>query len=190
MIRAYAARLIPRIAGRRPPDFVVGADDPQGAYLNRWYVTPWRGWYRAVPEAQRTHWQRFAVAVSRWLPNVYLHQFLRSDDPRALHDHPWAWASLLLRGSYIEHTIAAGGIHRHAVRSAGSLKICGPRTAHRIELWNTLSGRPDECWTLFITSPILREWGFHCPHLGWVPWRRFTAAGTGKRGEIGQGCGE
>lgn len=190
MIRLLARWLITGVAARRAPDFVVGADSPEGAYLCRWYITPWRGWYRYVPEARRTRWQRFAVAVSRALPNIYLHQFLRSDDPRALHDHPWAWASLLLRGSYIEHTIAAGGIHQRAVRSAGSLKVSGPRTAHRIELWETLSGQPAECWTLFITTPIVREWGFHCPHRGWVPWRKFTAAGSGKRGEIGQGCGE
>jgi hypothetical protein len=35
--------------------------------------------------------------------NVYLHHFLRSDDDRALHDHPWINLSLLLDGCYLEH---------------------------------------------------------------------------------------
>ena len=77
---------IERIALKRPPDFVVGADNPEGAYLNRWYITPWRGWYQHVPEMQRTRWQRLAMGFARLLPNLYLHQFLRDDDDRALHD--------------------------------------------------------------------------------------------------------
>jgi hypothetical protein len=45
--------------------------------------------------------------------NIYLHHFLHSDDDRALHDHPWWNVSILLRsGSYVEHTIAAGGVGR------------------------------------------------------------------------------
>lgn len=188
MIRPLSALLIAHIAGRRPPDFIVGADDPAGPYLLRWYITPWRGWYRHIDEAQRTCWQRLAVRLSMYLPNIYLHKFLRSDDERALHDHPWAWASLLLRGSYIEHSIAAGGIHRRHVRAPGSLKICGPRAAHRVELRDLFGNGPSPCWTLFITTPVLREWGFHCPQAGWVPWRKFTAAEDGRRGEIGRGC--
>lgn len=190
MISRLASLLIARIAGRRPPDFVVGADDPSGAYLLRWYLTPWRGWYRHIPEGERTRWERMAVWVSMRLPNVYLHKFLRSDDERALHDHPWAWASLLLCGSYVEHTIAAGGIHRRAARLPGSLKLCGPQVAHRVELCSSADGTSVPCWTLFATTPILREWGFHCPHRGWVHWRVFTAAESGRRGEIGRGCDE
>lgn len=188
MISRLASLLIARIAGRRPPDFVVGADDPSGAYLLRWYLTPWRGWYRHIPKGERTSWERMAVWVSMRLPNVYLHKFLRSDDERALHDHPWAWASLLLSGSYVEHTIAAGGIHRRVSRLPGSLKLCGPQVAHRVELCTSADGTSVPCWTLFATTPILREWGFHCPQRGWVHWRMFTAADSGRRGEIGKGC--
>ncbi|MGV8959236.1 MAG: hypothetical protein ACOH1V_02455 [Stenotrophomonas sp.] len=165
-VSAISTLLITRVAGRRPPDFVVGADDPAGAYLRRWYLLP-----------------RNPVL------NLYLHNFMRSDDPRALHDHPWCWASLLLRGSYIEHTIAAGGIHRRQVRMPGSLKVAGPRTAHRVELRDTLNNGPAHCWTLFITGPRVRDWGFHCPAQGFIPWQRFTRAGIdGKPGEIGPGC--
>jgi hypothetical protein len=113
--------------------------------------------------------------------NVYLHHFLRSDDERALHDHPWPWASLLLRGRYIEHTIAAGGVHRRDERHVGSLKLALPSRAHRVEV---LPG--ESCWTLFITGPRVREWGFHCPEQGWIHFRRFTKAGA--YGERGPGC--
>ena len=182
-----ANQLIARVATRRPPDFIVGADNPDGAYLLRWYLTPWRTWYNRIPEDQQNLWHKF---VNRWLPNVYLHQFLRDDDDRALHDHPWAWCSILLRGGYIEHTIEQGGIHRRLLREAPSIKISGPRRAHRVELLadgvtrRYAAGAP--CWTLFITGPRVRAWGFHCPERGWVHFRDFTdPTNTGK---TGRGC--
>ena len=112
----------------------------------------------------------------------YLHHFLRSDDDRALHDHPWANCSVLLEGRYLEHTIAAGGIHHHELLDAGAVRVrWSGRIAHRVDL---VTG---PCWTLFITGPRYRAWGFHCPEQGWVPWERFTA--DTDPGAIGKGCG-
>lgn len=143
-----------RIIDARSPDFVIGGEDD--LYLLRWFVIP----------------------RNRWL-NVYLHLFRRSDDDRALHDHPWVNASLLLRGSYVEHTIAAGGINRRVVRTIGDVALRRSTHAHRIEL------HAGECMTLFVTGPWLRIWGFHCPDTGWVDWRKFTGDdGT----TIGRGC--
>jgi len=152
---SFAERLIARIT-RRAPDFVIGGEDRP--YLRRWWVIP-----------------RNKVF------NIYLHQFLRSDDDRALHDHPWANCSMLLRGSYTEHTIAAGGIEKREVLTAGNVRLrWSGRMAHRIELHD------GPCWTLFMTGPRYRSWGFHCPQQGWVPWERFTAADD--PGAIGKGC--
>ncbi|MCZ6507741.1 MAG: hypothetical protein O7A04_06815, partial [Acidobacteria bacterium] len=36
--------------------------------------------------------------------SVKLHRFLRSDLDECLHDHPWPFASLILRGGYFEVT--------------------------------------------------------------------------------------
>lgn len=155
MFQRFAEWLIVR-ASKRTPDFIIGGtDDP---YLLRWWLIP----------------------RNRFL-NVYLHCFWRSDDDRALHDHPWSNCSILLHGQYMEHTIAAGGIHRHRLLQAGDvrLRLFGT-TAHRVELVDGF------CWTLFITGPRYRDWGFHCPDEGWVPWQRFTAEDD--QGAIGKGC--
>jgi hypothetical protein len=145
-------------AQRRSPDFVIGQGNPLGPYLNRWWLIPRNRFF-----------------------NVYLHQFLRSDDDRALHDHPWANCSVLLRGCYVEHTIDAGGINRRTFRIAGDVVIRrSGRMAHRVELVDS------PCWTVFITGPRYREWGFHCPEQGWVHWQRFTAPTN--RGDVGAGC--
>lgn len=142
---ALFQRLRLRVVCARQPDVVIGGGD-RGSYLHRWHLI------RRNP-----------------LFNIYLHNFRRSDDDRALHDHPWANVSFLLRGSYTEHTIAAGGIHHRTVRHAGDLKARLPGAAHRIELTH------GDCWTLFITGPKVRHWGFHHPTCGWVHWLDFTA---------------
>jgi hypothetical protein len=152
---ALAERLIQRCT-RRAPDVVIGGHD--NPYLRRWFVIPRNRFF-----------------------NVYLHEFLRSDDDRALHDHPWVNCSVLLRGGYVEHTIAPGGIHVRTERWAGSVAFrMSGKTAHRIEL------PYGPCWTLFITGPRYRSWGFHCPEQGWVRWDRFTAPND--PGSIGPGC--
>lgn len=140
------------------PDFIIGrAHEP---YLCRWFIIPRNRWF-----------------------NIYLHDIRRSDDDRALHDHPWVNLSWVLGGGYWEHTIDAGGINRRVWRGPGALKLRPPSAAHRLEVE---PGCP--ATTLFITGPRVREWGFHCPRAGWVHWKDFTA---GDRGElIGAGCGE
>lgn len=157
MLRTLAARLIARTASR-PPDFIIGG--ALHPYLRRWWLIPRNRWF-----------------------NIYLHHFCRSDDDRALHDHPWANCSVLLAGEYTEHTIDAGGIHRRQILRAGSVRLrLSGKVAHRVEL------HKGACWTLFITGPRYREWGFHCPERGWVHWQDFTAPGDA--GAIGRGCGE
>lgn len=95
-------------------------------------------------------WHLFRIGK---LPRVYLHHFLASDDDRALHNHPWWFISILLRGSYIEHT-RSGSIRRRA----GSVVYRGLSHDHRISL---IPGEPS-VWTLFITGPEVRNWGFWC----------------------------
>lgn len=143
-----------RVANSRPPDFLIGKHSD--TYLRRWWVIPRNRFF-----------------------NIYLHHFLRSDDDRALHDHPWWNASILLDGRYVEHTIAAGGVNRRIEYSAGAVKLRGAKYAHRVELTD------GPCWSLFLTGPIMRRWGFHCPH-GWRHWKDFVAGDN--PGDVGRGC--
>lgn len=127
-----------------------------GIYLSRWWVIPRNRFF-----------------------NIYLHRFDGDDEDRALHDHPWVNCSVILSGSYIEHRILRGGVHSEKRYSAGAVKFRLPRSAHRISLIE----RPT--WTLFITGPVVRTWGFHCPR-GWRPWREFVDERD--IGSVGRGC--
>jgi hypothetical protein len=134
-----------RVTLKRPPDLLIGK--PDDTYMRRWWVIPRNRFF-----------------------NVYLHHFLRSDDDRALHDHPLVNASILLDGRYTEHTIAKGGIHHRCEYVAGAVKLRTARYAHRIELTD------GPCWTLFITGPEIRLWGFHC-RAGWRSRQHFDRSG-------------
>jgi len=176
--RRLAARAA-RIMGTRRPDVVIGPGaDP---YLLRWHLIP-----------------------RNRLCNVYLHRFCRSDDDRALHDHPWASVSVILVNGYYEAVPAdlrrPAGTKRLVDRPEGSVSARRARSAHRIllrapaatrvgrlaqELTLSPRGRVPEATTLFLTGPKVRDWGFWCPK-GWIPWQRFVDPGNS--GQIGPGC--
>ncbi|MGE0718767.1 MAG: hypothetical protein AB7P02_25190 [Alphaproteobacteria bacterium] len=163
IVPALRRRLLRVATGRAPDKVIGGAERP---YLRRWHLVP-----------------------RNPLLNVYLHHFLRSDDDRALHDHPWPSCSIILAGGYDEVLATRGGTTAAGTRLAGDVVVRGARTAHRVALFAPAgpAGRIElPCWTLFLTGPRLRAWGFWCPIIGWVHWRDFTAGPNGE--VVGKGC--
>lgn len=132
---------------RLEPHQPIGAEG-QPPYLLRWYVIPRNPWF-----------------------NIYLHKFLRDDDDRALHDHPWWFVSLMVWGMYVEVTDEG-----RTVRSAPEpwrwfwgdrpLVFRASTWRHRVELIKAGTNRtPIPCWTLIITGRRTRLWGFWCRRL-------------------------
>lgn len=95
--------------------------------------------------------------------NVFLHKFLKSD-PDDLHDHPWPYATLILKGGYWETTPEG-----RFWRSPGHFRICKANSLHRIELDPSV-----ECWTVFMPGPKQREWGF-IKNGTWTQWEQYLA---------------
>ena len=86
----------------------------------------------------------------KWFPfNIFLHKFMKGD-PDELHEHPWPYATLILKGGYWEVTPKG-----KYWRGPGSFRIAGPKSLHRVELEEGI-----HAWTLFIPGPKKREWGF------------------------------
>ena len=111
-----------------------------GNYLSRWYIIPRNKYF-----------------------NIYLHHFTGSDDARALHDHPWWSMSVLFKGELQEVTRQTGVQY----------------TQRRIKKWLPYFRRPTalhrmvcekSAWTLFITGPRVRQWGFQTRQHGWLHW--------------------
>lgn len=106
--------------------------------------------------------------------NVFLHKFLKSD-PDDVHDHPWPYFTLILRGGYWEwipqFNSKGEKVGELSVwRSPGHFRFCKASSYHRIELDPTVT-----CWTLFCPGPQQKDWGFLSKG-GWVQWEQYLAS--------------
>lgn len=81
--------------------------------------------------------------------NIFLHKFLKGD-PDDLHDHPWPYATLIVKGGYWEYTPEG-----KFWRGPGHFRVCSANSFHRIELEPNVT-----CWTIFMPGPQQRRWGF------------------------------
>ena len=155
----WLAKLLNRwlIPQGREPDFVIGDH-----YMDRWFLIP-----------------------RNKLFNIYLHHIRHSDDDRALHDHPWWSISLCLDGWMTEVTtepLESHYVYRRLVEM-GDLVFRSTEFRHRLEIADGSAG----AWTLFITGPVVRTWGFYCPQ-GWRAW--YDYVDMKNPGKPGRGCGE
>ena len=136
-------------------------DADGGLYLRRWRIvqTPW-----------------FAI---------YLHKIARSDKDRDLHDHPWSFVSLILRGGYDEvldgaaswFPTTANAWAKPVRRRWLSLSFRRATDAHRI-----LRLHRTPTWTLVLTGPRRRDWGFYIDGKGFVDWRTYLGVAEVREG--------
>ena len=149
----------------RKPDFIIGGAD--APYMLRWYLIPRNRWF-----------------------NVYLHQIIRSDDDRALHDHR-AWnCSIVLKGSYTEVMPDLRAARTPFARIADlpqvrKLRRRGAVVSRRASDCHRLEVVDGPVWTLWLKGPDTRDWGFHCAQ-GFIPWQKFVASDD--EGAVGRGC--
>lgn len=89
-------------------------------------------------------------------------------DPGELHDHPWDFVSIILKGSYLEY-LGGGGpdcynngvAKRLVVRRAWRPARRNAEQQHRVIIpTDPETGERPVVWTLCITGPERREWGF------------------------------
>ena len=81
--------------------------------------------------------------------SIRVHNFIRSDDKRYLHDHGWWFLTMVVRGSYTD--VSESGrdlIKRWQVRFRKATH------AHYVE--TPVGG----CWTVLVTGRPARNWGF------------------------------
>jgi hypothetical protein len=106
--------------------------------------------------------------------NIFLHKFLKSD-PDDVHDHPWPYATLILKGGYYEWLPQFNNKGEkigelQVWRGPGHFRVCGATSYHRIELDPSVT-----CWTLFMPGPQKREWGFLTKGK-WIQHEQYLAA--------------
>ena len=138
---------------------------PDGLYMKRWFL-----YGKRIGDSCR----------------LMLHRFYRSDSDEAMHDHPWAFWSLIIWPGYYEETVEVDEIA--TAYGQGPTQYCTVRRwkwpgmvlrrpalwRHRVILAKNKDGTERRCWTLVWTGLKERSWFFYCPK-GPVPWREFIA---------------
>lgn len=140
--------------------------------------------------------------LERWgvewksLGGVFVHRMSAPDPGVDLHDHPWPFLALILRGGYTETraNVRLPWLKRRRQNRTGSLRLMRLDEAHTID---RLNGRTS--WSLVIHGRNLRRWGFYVPHSGralsdyrWVDSADYDRLYPHRRGltvEIDQGLG-
>lgn len=110
--------------------------------------------YRLIPDrrtgANYMHRYYLLFKDRKTFPfNITLHKIVRSDDP-IMHDHPWPFLTIILKGGYWEHTPKGKTWH-----GPGSIIKRKANELHWLEL-----DQDKPATTLFFMGPQQREWGF------------------------------
>lgn len=122
------------------------------------------GRYRLIPDrrtgADYMHRYYIFLKDRKWFPfNVTLHKIVRSDDP-IMHDHPWPYLTIILKGGYYEHTPVYNSEGKKFAefarwRGPGSIIWRKAKEFHWLELDGDIPAV-----TLFFMGRQQRDWGF------------------------------
>ena len=129
------------------------------------------------PDSGESHLylRRLRIIQTPWF-GVYLHEMQAPDYDADLHDHPWSFFTIILKGGYTE-------FYKHRMRQHDDEKVI-----HRWNRWSAhfmdkLAGHrivglhEVPTYTLVFAGPRKREWGFWRTERNgqtWVPWHEYN----------------
>lgn len=161
----FAVEALINHAKKTPFDHLTG-------YMNRFWVLNPKG------------------LLSRW-KTARIHEILKSDADRHLHDHPWSYTSIILKGSYAEVTHWAlqseaerwarkerrqGGMYFNEEAGRWELRLiytAGDVLRRPAGFPHRLVVEPGKSvTTLFIMGNYQNKWGFYTPE-GKIYWRDY-----------------
>jgi hypothetical protein len=125
---------------------------------------------------------RYILIATPW-GDIKVHNILRPDHGRDMHDHPWPFLAVILRGGYTEQVPERWvdgqpkGIKKQ-YRGRGSVYRVPATYVHRI---HSLYTKP-ATWSLVLTGKRCREWGYWA-ETGWVDWKTYGASADRQKTE-------
>jgi len=142
-------------------------------YLERYYLLGEPGGLKYFDEGNREQrrWQR----LTSWLPCIYLHRFVASDDEEELHSHPWTATSIILAGGYREFRVEDPMLIKPVRIQAKTVlpwqaNRLNPETYHRVLLLE------EDCWSVILLGKKVQSWGFWSPATGeFLHWKAHLA---------------
>lgn len=119
---------------------------PRWAFMERFEVPDYDG--------DGNYLTRLRIIQTPWF-GVYLHRFDGPDPRPTLHDHPWNFVSLVLRGGYTERRLNPADMTVNERHRVGFLNVMRTHDAHAIvRLWR------QPTWTLMFVGRRVRTWGY------------------------------
>lgn len=133
---------------------------------------------------------RYWLVKPRWWTlgcGARIHAICRPDTDRHLHDHPWAFLTVVLKGGYFEHRPLYESFPAYNEteptltrwHGPGSILLRRASARHRLDLaraWrervSVLERSWQPAWTLFIFGPRVQTWGFYTA-TGKVAWDEY-----------------
>lgn len=97
----------------------------------------------------KLHFRRWELLKTKWF-SIWIHGIYESDQDLHLHNHPWDFKSIVLKGSYIELT-EKGFVWQTPMK----FNSRNGENFHKIYKLLT-----PVVYTLFFVTPIKREWGY------------------------------
>ena len=118
----------------------------------------WRDIY--TPGSPKLYLRRLYLLRTPWF-GLMINWIMEPDSDRWMHDHPWGFLSILLRGGYVEEV-------PNGIRAIRWMNVKAATDLHRI-----LSVDKGTI-TVVLTSRKKRTWGFQTDS-GWVSWRDYLS---------------
>lgn len=122
---------------------------PRWAFMERFEVPDY--------DSDGNYLTRLRVVQTPWF-GVYLHRFDHPDPRPTLHDHPWNFTAVVLRGGYIERRLDP---HTGVVDEARRVRWINRVRTHDAHAIVRLLRVPT--WTLLFVGTRRRTWGYLDP---------------------------
>lgn len=170
---------------------------PRREYLYRWHLLPRNPWFNIYlhkfvhgddDRAKHDHpWRSWSLLLDngyREHTSEWMYETPLEVTPEGVSAHTNYMHYLFSPGDgrrYVEGSVMRNmgkfpGMHVFDYTQefrAGDFRALAPDHMHIIELFGNNDA---ECWTLFITGPRQRRWGFACPGgEGWRDFEKYTA---------------
>lgn len=112
------------------------------------------------------HFRRWRIISTPWF-SIYIHGIYKADEDEHLHDHPWNYSSLVLKGFFSEKSMSYDTIEDARGKKWRNKNVeevvVGPwklikrkaETFHKIVALHS-----DAVYTLFCIGKRRREWGY------------------------------